>query len=97
MEEVKKYTEEELESLSREEFIKVVTETIKQSDAIKAELDKMKKDKDYWFARFSEEEKRADKAEATLAIVSKQRDSAIKAVSNLALAVYPAEQPTTQE
>lgn len=94
--EVKKYTEEELENLSREEFIKVVTESIQQCETLKEEAEKAKKNKSYWFDRYNEESARADKAEKSLALVTKQRDSAIKAVANLALAVSPTE-PTTQE
>ena len=97
MEEVKKYTQEELENLSREEFINVITEITKRNEQLTEELDKQKESSLYWFERHSEEHRRADKAEAALATVSKQRDSAIKAVSSLALAVTPAEQPTTQE
>lgn len=97
MEEVRKYTQEELENLSREEFINVITEITKRNEQLTEELDKQKESSLYWFGLHNEERRRADKAEAALAIVSKQRDSAIKAVSNLALAVTPAEQPTTQE
>ena len=97
MEDVKKYTQEELENLSREEFINVIIEITKSNEQLVKELDKQKESGDYWFGCYNEEHRRAEKAEAALAIVSKQRDSAIKAVSNLALAVTPAEQPTTQE
>lgn len=97
MEEVKKYTQEELENLSREEFINVIIEITKRNEQLTEELDKQKESSLYWFERHNDEHRRADKAEAALATVSKQRDSAIKAVSSLALAVTPAEQPTTQE
>lgn len=97
MEEVKKYTQEELENLSREEFINVIIETTKRNEQLTEELGKQKESSLYWFECYNNEHRRADKAEAALATVSKQRDSAIKAVSNLALAVTPAEQPTTQE
>lgn len=97
MEEVKKYTQEELENLSREEFINVITEITKRNEQLTEELGKQKESSLYWVELHNEERRRADKAEAALAIVAKQRDSAIKAVSNLALAVTPAEQPTTQE
>ena len=97
MEEVKKYTQEELENLSREEFINVIIEITKRNEQLTEELDKQKDSDLYWYKRFEEEHSRADKAEAALAIVSKQRDYAIKAVSSIALVVTPAEQPTTQE
>ena len=97
MEEVKKYTQEELENLSREEFINVIIEITKSNEQLTEELDKQKNSSHYWFECYNKEHSRANKAEATLAIVAKQRDAAIKAVSNLALAVTPAEQPTTQE
>ena len=97
MEEVKKYTQEELENLSREEFINVIIEITKRNEQLTEELGKQKETGLYWFECYNNEHRRADKAEAALATVSKQRDSAIKAVSNLALAVTPAEQPTTQE
>lgn len=91
MEEVKKYTQEELENLSREEFINVIIEITKCNEQLTEELGEQKESGNYWFERYNEEHRRAVKAEAALAIVSKQRDSAIKAVSNLALAVTPAE------
>ena len=97
MEEVKKYTQEELENLSREEFIKLVIEITKSNEQLTEELDKQKNSSHYWFECYNKEHGRADKAEAALATVSKQRDAAIKAVSNFAFAVTPAEQPTTQE
>lgn len=97
MEEVKKYTQEELENLSRKELINVIIEITKRNEQLTEELDKQKESSLYWFGLHNEERRRVDKAEAALAAVSKQRDSAIKAVSNLALAVTPAEQPTTQE
>ena len=97
MEEVKKYTQEELENLSREEFINVIIEITKSNEQLTEELDKQKNSSHYWFECYNKEHSRANKAEAALAIVAKQRDAAIKAVSNLALAVTPAEQPTTQE
>ena len=96
MEEVKKYTQEELENLSREEFIKLVIEITKSNEQLTEELDKQKNSSHYWFECYNKEHKRAERAEAALATVSKQRDSAIKAVSNFAFAVTPAEQPTTQ-
>ena len=97
MEEVKKYTQEELENLSREEFIKLVIEITKSNEQLTEELDKQKNSSHYWFECYNKEHSRANRTEAALATVSKQRDSAIKAVSSLALAVTPAEQPTTQE
>ena len=97
MEDVKKYTQEELENLSREEFINVIIEITKSNEQLVKELDKQKESGNYWFLSYNEEHRRADKAEVALATVSKQRDAAIKAVSSLALAVTPAEQPTTQE
>ena len=97
MEEVKKYTQEELENLSREEFIKLVIEITKSNEQLTEELDKQKNSSHYWFECYNKEHSRANRAEAALATVSKQRDSAIKAVSNFAFAVTPAEQPTTQE
>ena len=97
MEEVKKYTQEELENLSREEFINVIIEITKRNEQLTEELGKQNESSLYWFECYNKEHSRANKAEVALATVSKQRDSAIKAVSNLALAVTPAEQPTTQE
>ena len=97
MEDVKKYTQEELENLSREEFIKLVIEITKSNEQLTEELDKQKNSSHYWFECYNKEHSRANRAEAALATVSKQRDSAIKAVSNFALAITPAEQPTTQE
>lgn len=97
MEDVKKYTQEELENLSREEFIKLVIEITKSNEQLTEELDKQKNSSHYWFECYNNEHRRAEKAEAALATVSKQRDAAIKAVSNFALAITPAEQPTTQE
>lgn len=97
MEDVKKYTQEELENLSREEFINVIIEITKRNEQLVEKLDKQQNSSHYWFECYNKEHSRANKAEAALAIVSKQRDSAIKAVSSLALAITPAEQPTTQE
>ena len=97
MEEVKKYTQEELENLSREEFIKLVIEITKSNEQLTEELDKQKNSSHYWFECYNKEHSRANRAEVALATVSKQRDAAIKAVSNFALAITPAEQPTTQE
>lgn len=97
MEEVKKYTQEELENLSREEFINVIIEITKRNEQLTEELDKQQNSGHYWFDCYSKEHSRANKAEVALATVSKQRDAAIKAVSNFALAITPAEQPTTQE
>ena len=97
MEEVKKYTQEELENLSREEFINVIIEITKRNEQLTEEVEKQKDANLYWYKRFEEEQSRAAKTEAILATVSKQRDAAIKAVSNFALAITPAEQPTTQE
>ena len=75
----------------------MITEITKRNEQLTEELDKQKESSLYWFGLHNEERRRADKAEAALATVSKQRDSAIKAVSNFALAITPAEQPTTQE
>ena len=97
MEEVKKYTQEELENLSREEFINVIIEITKRNEQLTEEVEKQKDANLYWFDCYSKEHSRANKAEVALATVSKQRDAAIKAVSNFALAITPAEQPTTQE
>ena len=97
MEGVKKYTQEELENLSREEFINVIIEITKSNEQLTEELDKQKNSSHYWFECYNKEHSRANRVEAALATVSKQRDSAIKAVSNFAFAITPAEQPTTQE
>lgn len=87
MEEVKKYTQEELENLSREEFIKVIIEITKRNEQLTEELDKVKADKSHCFLLYMSEQKKAAKAEAALAAVSKQRDAAISAIAELAYTI----------
>ena len=58
MEEVKKYTQEELENLSREEFINVITEITKRNEQLTEELEKQKDSNLYWYKRFEEEQTR---------------------------------------
>ena len=84
MEEVKKYTQEELENLSREEFIKLVIEITKSNEQLTEELGKTLADKHQYFSLYMSQQKRAENAEASLALVSKQRDAAISAMAELA-------------
>lgn len=81
MAEVKEYTREELENMSREEFINVVTESVKVANEAKAALDKVRADKDYWYKNWSEADEENKRLKAELELKEKQRLSAIRAIS----------------
>jgi len=101
---VKNYTEEELNKISREDFIKVVTDSVREANEAKEELakakeetEKVKKDKDYWFTRYSEADAAKESLEKQNALLKQQRDAAIQAASNIIFATTQQQQPITQE